>query len=157
MAKKDVAWVSVMLTDYPGKLGEDLKGVAYSLTFLQGREEPVKVPPDVWAFLDMWCTDIVGHDAKTIMSHFSDRFHNSGMSKPFMEQAFRNDPGSPIQRGVASCEATATVFEPHGEKAYVDGFISEKAKGDPNALKEPMGFQQIINEHGEWKWYGNQK
>jgi hypothetical protein len=37
------------------------------------------------------------------------------------------------------------------------GFISEKAKGDTNALKTPMEFQQIINEHGQWKWFGNQK
>jgi hypothetical protein len=50
-----------------------------------------------------------------------------------------------------------TVFEPRGDKAYADGFILDKAKGDANAVKFPMTFQQIINEHGEWKWFGNQK
>ena len=50
-----------------------------------------------------------------------------------------------------------TVFEPRGDKAYVDGFILEKTKGDATAVKVPMTFQQIVNEHGEWKWYGNQK
>ncbi|MGA2106208.1 MAG: hypothetical protein ABSH25_01040, partial [Syntrophorhabdales bacterium] len=45
VTKKDVTWVVIMLTDDRGKLGEDLKRVAYSLTFLQGREEPVNVPP----------------------------------------------------------------------------------------------------------------
>jgi len=157
MAKKDVTWVSIMLTDYPGKLGEDLRGVVYSLTFLQGREEPVKVPPDVGAFLDMWCTDIASHDVKAMMAHFSDRFRWSGASKTFYEQIFRNDPASPIQMGVISCKATVTVFEPHGEKAYVDGFFLSKVKGGTAAVKIPMGFQQIINEHGEWKWFGNQK
>jgi hypothetical protein len=39
----------------------------------------------------------------------------------------------------------------------VDGFFLFKAKGDANALKVPMQFQQIINEHGQWKWFGNQK
>ncbi len=156
MTKKDLTWVIVMLNG-EGKLIEDVKTITYSLTFEPDREKPVSVPPDVRAFLDMYCTDIVSHDVKAITAHYSDRFRFSGMSKAFMEQIFRNEPASPIQRGVTSCEATMTVFEPHGDRAYVDGFISEKAKGDPNALKEPMSFQQIINEHGEWKWFGNQK
>jgi hypothetical protein len=79
------------------------------------------------------------------------------MNKAFMEQFWRNDPASPIQRGTISCEATVTVFEAQGDKAYVDGFMLDKARGDANALKVPMVFQQIINEHGQWKWYGNQK
>ena len=44
-----------------------------------------------------------------------------------------------------------------GDKAYVDGFFLEKAKGGTNALKIPMLFQRIIDEHGQWKWFGNQK
>jgi len=159
MAKKDVTWVSIMLTDYPGKLGEDLRGVVYSLTFLQGREEPVKVPPDVRAFLDMWCVDMMSHDLKTIMAHFSDRFRHSGTSKPFIEQVFRNDPFSPIRQSLISCKPTVTVFEARGDKAYVDGFILnvDKVKGETTTTKIPMLFQQIINEHGQWKWFGNQK
>jgi hypothetical protein len=39
----------------------------------------------------------------------------------------------------------------------VDGFVLEKKKGDANGRKMAMTFQQIINEHGEWKWFGNQK
>ena len=50
-----------------------------------------------------------------------------------------------------------TVFEPRGDKAYVDGFCLSKAKSDANALKAPMIFQQIIKENGQWKWFGNQK
>jgi hypothetical protein len=157
MTKKDVAWVSVMLTDYPGKLGEDLRGVASSLTFQPGREEPVQVPPDVRAFFDMGCADTVNGDVKTLMTHFSDRFRHSGASKGFYEQIFRNDPASPIQMGVISCKATVTVFEPRVDKAYLDGFWLYKAKGDGTAVKMPMGFQQIINEHGQWMWFGNQK
>jgi len=154
--KKDLMWIVTGLTD-DKKVGDDLKRIDYSLTFLQGREAPVQVPPDVRAFLDMWCTDVTSGDVKTIMSHFSDRFLNSGASKAFVEQWWRNDPASPIRRGVISQEPTVTVFEPRGDKAYIDGFYTEKAKGDLNALKEPMSFQQIINEHGEWRWYGNQK
>ena len=157
MAKKDVTWVSIMLTDYPGKLGEDLRGVVYSLTFLQGREEPVQVPPDVRAFLDMYCADIMGHDEKTIMAHYSDRFLYGGRSKAFVEQGWRNDPLSPFHGGTISFEATVTVFEPLGEKAYVDGFFLQKAKGAAGAVKIPILWQQIINEHGQWKWFGNQK
>jgi hypothetical protein len=50
-----------------------------------------------------------------------------------------------------------TVFEPRGDKAYLDGFWLTKTKGDANARKLPIYFQQIINEHGQWKWFGNQK
>ena len=134
-----------------------LKRIAYSLTFQPGREKPVQVPPDVRAFLDMYCADVVGHDVKTIMAHFSDRFCHSGASKAFYERWFRNDPLSPVQRGVISDEAIVTVFEPRGDKAYMDGFFLTKLKGDANALKYPLSWQQIINEHGEWKWFGNQK
>ena len=134
-----------------------MKRIAYSLTFLQGREEPVNVPPDVRAFLDMYCVDLMGHDAKAIMEHYSDRFPYSGASKTVFEQVLRNDPVSPLQRGTISLEAVVTVFEPRGDKAYIDGFMLDKAKGDASPLKGPMLFQQIINEHGQWKWFGNQK
>jgi hypothetical protein len=50
-----------------------------------------------------------------------------------------------------------TVFEPHGDKAYVDGFFLIKGKGETSAVRVPMIFRQIINEHGQWRWYGTQK
>ena len=156
--KKEMMWVVVQLFDDSGRVGEDLKKIAYSLTFLTGREEPVQVPPDVRAFLDMYCADAVSHDVELIMAHYSDRFRHSGISKAFLEQFIRNnDPTSPIQRGVISQEATVTVFEAHGERVYLDGFFLSKVKGDANALKSAMSWQQIINEHGQWKWFGNQK
>jgi len=159
ITKKDQTFVDVQLGTGEEKIGEDLKRIAYSLTFLPGREEPVKVPPDVRAFLDMWCVDMMSHDLKTIMAHFSDRFRHSGTSKPFIEQVFRNDPFSPIRQSLISCKPTVTVFEARGDKAYVDGFILnvDKVKGETTTTKIPMLFQQIINEHGQWKWFGNQK
>ncbi len=155
--KKDLTWVSILLGAEEGKLGEDVKRIAHSLTFLPGREAPVKVPPDVRAFLDMYCADVESHDLKAIMAHVSDRFLNSGMSKGFVEQWWRNDPTSPIHQGAISWEAIVTVFEPRGDKAYLDGFFLQKAKGDANGVKGPMVNYQIINEHGQWKWFGNQK
>jgi hypothetical protein len=155
--KRDSIWVSLLLTDDKGKIGEDLKRIAYSLTYQPDREEPVKVPSDVRAFLDMFCADVASHDVKAIMEHFSDRFRDSGAGKPYIEKWFRSNPTSPIRQSYISSEIVVTVFEAHGEKAYVDGFIIGKAKGEANALKFPLSFQQIINEHGEWKWFGNQK
>ena len=87
----------------------------------------------------------------------SDRFLFSGASKAFAEQMFVSGPYSPVLTGVILWEPTVTVFEPRGDKAYIDGFFLAKAKSHANAGKIPMGFQQIINEHGEWKWFGNQK
>ena len=155
--KKDVTWVDVTLTDDKGMISEDLKRIARSLTFQPGREKPVNVPPDVRAFLDMCSTDVVSGDVKAIMEHYSDRFLYSGMRKAYLEQFFRNHPHSPIQAGIISSEPTVTVFEPRGDKAYIDGFFTEKYKGAANAIKIPMMFQQIINEHGQWRWFGNQK
>ena len=51
MTKKDVIWVVTIVVADEGKLGEDLKKIAYSLTFLPGREEPVQVPPISGRFL----------------------------------------------------------------------------------------------------------
>jgi hypothetical protein len=156
-AKKDLTWILITLHDDQGKIGEDLKNIAYSLSFLQGREEPVKVPPDVQALLDKWCADILSGDAEKLMTNFSDQFLHNGMQKAFLDQWFRNNPVSPIQRGVTSCEGTVIVFEAQGDKAYVDGFFSTKGRDDAKPLKGPMNFQQIIKENGQWKWYGNHK
>jgi hypothetical protein len=156
LTKKDATWVSIQLIDAK-KIGEDLKQLAYSLTFLPGKEAPVQVPPDVRAFLDMYCADVVSGDVESIMGHFSDRFLQSSATKTNMQQWYRNDPASPVRRGVSAQETIVTVFEAHGDKAYVDGYHLTKAKGDANVLKGPIGFYQIINEHGQWKWFGNQK
>jgi hypothetical protein len=92
------------------------------------------------------------------MANFSDRFLNQRRKKAFYEQWFRNNPDSPIQRGLISSEATVTVFEAQGDKAYVDGFFASKARDHADkALKAPMGFRQIIKEQGQWKWYGDQR
>jgi hypothetical protein len=155
--KKGLTWISITLSTDKGKIGEDLKSYAYSLTFQPGREEPVKVPPDVQAFLDKYCSDIASGDVERIMSNYSDQFLHRGQKKTVFEQWFRNDPTAPTKRGVISSEATVTVFESQGDKAYVDGFFLSKAKGDTDATKGPMAYQQIIKENGQWKWYGNQK
>jgi len=157
VTKKDATWVVISLRSGKGRPGEDLKKIAYSLTFQPDREKPVQVPPDIRAFLDMWCADVVSRDVKAIMEHFSDRFLFSGDNKTYWEQYYQNDPQSQIQQGVISYEPTVTFFEPRGDKAYLAGFFLTRVKGDANAFKWPMTFQQIINEHGEWKWFGNQK
>jgi len=138
VTKKELIWVvihvaAINLPEDRGQIGVDVKRVVYSLTFLRGREEPVKVPPDVQAFLDMFCVDMAGHDVKAIMGHFSDRFRSSGASKGVIEQWWRNDPNSPIHKGVISEEATVTVFESRGDKAYLDGFYLEKIKGEADS------------------------
>jgi len=154
MTKKDIAWISITLWDDKGKIGEDLKNYAYSLTFQQGKEEPVKVPPDVRAFVDKYASDVVSGDVERIMANFSDQFLHRGQNKAFFEKYFRQI----LTQWVSiTSEATVTVFEPRGDKAYVDGFFLGKGKGSPNALKGPMAYQQIIKENDQWKWYGNQK
>ena len=124
MTKKDTVWVTISLADYQGRIGADVKRIAYSLAFQPDREKPVNVPPDVRAFFDMYCVDLLGQDVKVIMEHYSDRFRSSGMTKAYVERFFRNDPFSTIHKDIISEEATVTVFEAQGDKAYVDGFFS---------------------------------
>ena len=157
LTKRDLAWVWIGLVEEKAKFREDLKKHAYSLAFLPGREDPVTVPPDVRAFLDMDCADSVSRDVANIMAHYSDRFLHSGMNKTFYEQVFRLHSETLPGTGVTALEAIVTVFEPRGDRAYVAGFYLEKTKDGTNALKAPMEFQHIIKEQGQWKWYGNQK
>ena len=129
--RKDSAWIQIIQTSDKGKMGEDLKNYPYSLTFQQGREEPVKVPSDVQEFLDRYSSDLVSGDVERIMANFSDRFLNQRRKKAFYEQWFRSNPDSPIQRGLISSEATVTVFETQGDKAYVDGFFASRQETTP--------------------------
>lgn len=156
--KKDALWIQIIQSSDKWKIGEDVKAYAYSLTFQPGREEPVKVPSDVKAFLDKYSSDLVSGNVERIMANFSDRFLDQRRKKAFYEIWFQNSPDSPVQRGLISSEATVTVFEARGDKAYVDGFFASKARDHADkALKEPMGFRQIIKEQGQWKWYGDQR
>ena len=76
------------------------------------------------------------------------------MKKPSQElvdasfQWYRNDPLSPLRRDDMPCQATVTVFELRGDKAYIDGFFLTKPKSDAKTLRTPMTNKQIISEHG---------
>jgi hypothetical protein len=155
MTKKGSTWISITLSTDKGKIGEDLKNYAYSLTFQPSREEPVKVPPDVRVFLNKWASDLASGDMERIMSNFSDQYLNNGMKKSPQEQYFRSAPLSPVVLGFSSMEITITVIETQGDKIYLAGFVVGKDKGGP--FVNPLVLQCLTKENGQWKWYGNQK
>ena len=128
------------------KIGEDLKAVLYSVEFQPGKDEPVRVPPDIQEFLDRHCNDLISHDLSQLMTHYSDRYLNSGMRKGEMERWWRQLIGL-----VTSAEVRITEFVPAGDKVYLAGF------GVSNFGKGPLYEASIIKENGEWKWYGNQR
>jgi hypothetical protein len=154
--KKDGVWIMVHVAHDEGMVGENLKSVAYSLKVPRGKPEPVKVPPDVQALLDQHCRAVEASDVAKIMANYSDQFLNDGRKKAAEEQWYRYAPFSPIVVGVASNEITVTVFEPHGDKAYLAGFVGYTLKAGPPG-DTPFPIPQIIKEDGQWKWYGNQK
>ena len=129
------------------KTGEDLKAILYSIEFERSKDEPVKVPPDVQAFLDQFCNDVVSHDVEKVMSHYSDRFLNSGVRKGEMEQFYRQIIGP-----VTSFELGITDFVPAGDRAYLTGF-TRAYWGKGSFSRGTL----IIKENGEWKFYGNQR
>jgi hypothetical protein len=157
--KKDDIWIMLSLTEgarMKAMTGEDLKSVAYSLKVPQGKQEPVKVPPDVRAFLDKFCRDLDSGDIGKIMTNYSDRYLHCGTDKAGEEWFYRS-PSSPIRLGVTSRKATVTIFEREGDKAYLAGFQGGQFKSGANAPAWPIAHNQLINEHGQWKWFGNQR
>jgi ketosteroid isomerase-like protein len=132
------------------KIGEDLKGILYSLTFQSGKDEPVKVPPEIQEFLDKWRDDVVSHDVAKVMTHYSDRYLESGTKKAEVERDWKENIG-PLK----SFEVGITDFEAAGDKAYLAGFTNRFARYYGG--RWPLRGTSIIKENGEWKWYGNQR
>jgi hypothetical protein len=144
--KKGDWWIQIGMGSHKGEIGEDLKAILYSLQFEPGKDEPVKVPPDVQEFFDRHNNDWISHDLTKFMTHYSDRYLNSGVRKGEMERYFRQFIGL-----VTSSEVSITEFVPEGDKAYLAGFVSG------NLGRIPLQETSIIKENGEWKWYGNQR
>jgi hypothetical protein len=144
--KADLLVVTQVTTD-KATIGEDLRAIPYSMKLDLGKDEPVKVPPDVQEFLDKHSNDVVSHDVEKVMSHYSDRYLNSGVRKGEVERTWRQFIGSWISE-----KWTITDFVPVGDRAYLTGLIIVN-----NLLTFPITETSIIKENGEWKWYGNQR
>ncbi len=145
VTKKDGMWVATGLGVNAERIDEDLKAFSRSFRFEPDKDKPVKVPPDIQAFLDGWSSAFVSHDLARVMSHFSDRFLGSGVRKGELERSFRGIVGS-----ITSDEVKITEFVPMGDTVYLAGFET----GNFGII--PLGIT-IIKENGEWKWYGNQR
>jgi hypothetical protein len=128
------------------KIGEDLKAILYSIEFEPGKDEPVKVPPDVQEFLDRHNNNVISHDVAKVMTNYSDKYLNSGIRKGEMERRWRQLLGY-----LTSVAVVITEFVPAGDRAYLAGF------GASNLGKGMLFETSIIKESGEWKWYGNQR
>jgi hypothetical protein len=147
---KDDLWIFAAIHDDKGKIGEDLKSILYSLRLQPGKEELVKLPPDVEQFLKEFGSDMASRNLEKVMTHFSDRFLNYGRTKQIATgvwaQALKGIPP-----GVTFFEPSVTRFALQGDKAYVAGFWTH------NLGKQPIMIYFMIKEDGQWKWYGNQK
>jgi hypothetical protein len=146
-AKEDV-WVLMTLTDQKGKIGDNLKGIAYSLKMKPGKEEPVKVPDDVRDFLQGYAKAIEEREMEKVMDSFSDRFLQYGTKKQALEPLFQG-----LFMAISSMEPNVTGFEPQGDKAFLTGFWS----GNFGKVSMETSNAYLIKENGKWKWYGNQK
>jgi hypothetical protein len=124
----------------------DLKAIPYSLEFQPGKDEPVKVSPDIQEFLDKHCSNMVSHDLVKVMTDFSDKYLNSGERKGEVERRIRQTIGL-----ITSFEIGITDLVPAGDRVYLTGFMN----ANPGRFPLPGGL--IIKENGEWKWFGNQR
>jgi hypothetical protein len=144
--KKGDIWINVSVGSLGSGKREDLKDIPHSLEFQPGQDERVKVPPDVQEFLDSYCRDLISHDMAKVMTHFSDRFLNSGMKRREVELYWSRTIAS-----IASFEVSVTEFVAANDRVYLTGFVSA------NNTKYVLGNSSIIKENGEWKFYGNQR
>jgi hypothetical protein len=145
--KKGDLWINANVTSFEGKIGEDRRAIPYSLQYEPVKDEPVKVPPDIMEFLDKWCNDIVSHDIAKVMTHYSEKFLDSGMRKGGVEKHF----WKLLIGFITSLEVVITELVPAGDKSYLAGFMIV------NWGKDVLRGTSIIKENGEWKWYGNQR
>jgi hypothetical protein len=127
-------------------IGKDQKAIAYSLQYEAGKDEPVKVPPDIQEFLDRYRNDVLSHDVQKVMTLYSDGYLNTGNRKGEAERQLRQ-----VISTITSFEVGITDFVPAGDRAYLAGFTVT------NGSKWPLYGASIIKENGEWKWYGNQR
>jgi hypothetical protein len=125
---------------------EDLRAIPYSIEFQQGKDEPVKVPPDIQEFLDKHCSNMVSHDLGKVMTDFSEKYLNSGERKGEAERRIRQVIGL-----ITLFEMGITDLVTAGDRVHLTGFIN----ANPGRL--PLSGTSIIKENGEWKWYGNQR
>jgi len=129
------------------KTGEDVKAILYSIEFRRNKDEPVRVPPDVQEFIDNFDNDYVSHDLAKVITHYSDRYLNSGWTKGQVEQNERQ-----WINGATSHKTHITDFLAADDRAYVAGFVV--VNGGPTG---PIVQTSIIKENGQWRWYGNQR
>jgi len=144
--KKGDLWIFMGVGSYSGKIGEDLRAIPYSIEFEPGKDEAVKVPPDVQEFLERQGNDILSHDLTKVMANYSDKYLNSGMRKGEKERDIKQWINS-----ITSVKGGITEFVPAGDRAYLTGFSIT------NSGTSPITETSIIKENGEWKWYGNQR
>jgi hypothetical protein len=144
--KKDEAWIMVGLTNAMGKVGEELKSIAYSITFKGDKEEPVKVPGDIQSFLKEWSNAVAEHDLDAVMDCYSDRFKQGGRSKQDIRQFYES-----VIVTIESFDPVVTAIEVQGDKVWLAGFVAA------NTGRQPLGSLCMAKENGKWKWLGNQK
>jgi hypothetical protein len=144
--KRGDLWINTGVVSNKGKVGEDLKAILYSLKFEPGKDEPVKVPPDIQEFLNRWRNDLVSHDVTKVMANYSDNFLDSGAKRADAQWGWKQ-----LISSITSVEIGITDIEVAGDKAYLAGFISAYWG------KAVLRGTAIIRETGQWKWYGNQR
>jgi hypothetical protein len=149
--KGDLLVVTQMTTD-KATIGEDLRAIPYSIELDLGKDEPVKLPPDIQAFLDRHNNDLISHDVAKAMANYSDKYLDSGIRKGERERIIRQGITPQGIDSLMSYKMTITDFVPAGDRAYLTGFVIIN-----NLFTNAITDTTIIKESGEWKWYGNQR
>ena len=145
--KKGDLLVVIQVTTDKATIEEDLRAIPYSMELDLGKDEPVKLPPNIQEFLDKHNNDLISHDVAKAMANYSDKYLDSGIRKGERERIIRQNNDS-----LMSYKMTITDFVSAGDRAYLTGFVIIN-----NLFTNAITDTTIIKENGEWKWYGNQR
>lgn len=145
--KKEGMWITLSVSSEKGKMTDDLKAVAQSLSVDQREQPPVDLPVDVTQFLAEVSEAIVSHDLEKVMSYYSDQYLHGGRNKSDVRQFYAS-----VINQVPDFKFVLTKFEKEKNLADIAGYVEVMGSKYPIASNV---FRQL--DDGRWEYYGDQK
>ncbi|WP_290635648.1 alpha/beta fold hydrolase [Aquisalimonas sp.] len=131
----------------------DVVRFAYGAT-IDGTEDPgdyeqpaVELPDDVQAFVRSDEEAVLSGDMDAIMEHYHPDYRDEGRDRSDQRAML-----SQVVPALSRYEIELTAFERDGDKAIVEGAI----RTDFGSQSLPSGAM-LIQDDGQWFWYGNQQ
>jgi len=145
-AQKEGMWITLAVSSEKGKMTDDLKTVAYSLSVDQREQPPVALPADVTQFLSGVSEAVVDHDLEEVMSYYSDQYLHTGRTKADVRKFYES-----VIDQIPDFNIVLTKFEKEKNLAAVAGYVEVMGSRYPI----PSNVLRQLDD-GRWEYYGDQ-